>query len=633
MALFLSYATEDQDAALDIAKWFGRQGIEVYYWSDVERQSGQIVHRIEGQIYEANAFIALVSPDYFASGWCRRERDLALVLETERQENNRGYTFVYVLRVSSKSCPRPGFLRGYYWFDATSPHTRQETLRSLIREFRSSRETPPMKHRAAGSRQGSSRFVNRHLELTNVIDGLTQEKGPHFWLVISPPELGKSWFLDRLSIELEHPEAFASAVRGSKWATRLVDVREQPPEARGKADLILASLFGLTPGVTIDSGRLHQIARRIIEGGQSHLCLLDSAELLEDEAVATLRSSLGQVYEVVKQSDDPTVQLAFVVASRHERGWRGLVPPPRLSPLALTEFDEDVVTSALDSLAQEMNRSFRSSQLAEYGALLHHLTDGLPALLVRSLQWVQTEEWRDMGRLASQETFEKLVHIYVEKGLLSLGTLFPWEEQHLEGRQRILEEVFRVLSRYRFFTQSHLHNIFDHNPALRESLGNVGWSIENLWTALDRTPLLTQPLDEPWHEIYPAIRRLLFRFYYRSAQERFEAHRQARGFVEVWTAQQAGTELIVGLVECLWHEASMLRPDQPEALRDKLNASAKKLSLMLRSSSISTVVELREEAAELLMKDKELQETLNRVPGLLEQLADTIVSPSQKNGP
>jgi hypothetical protein len=450
--------------------------------------------------------------------------------------------------------------------------------------------------------------------------------------VISPPGLGKSWFLDQLSIELEHPGPFASAIRGSKWATRLVDVRQQPPEARWKPDLILASLFGLAPGATIDSGTLHQIAQRIIEGGQSHLCLLDSAELLEDQVVATLRSSLGQVHEVVKESDNPTVQLAFVVASRHEGRWRGVVPAPRLSPLALPEFDEDVVTSELDSLAQEMNRSFHSSQLVEYGALLHHLTEGLPALLVHGLQWVQTEEWRDMGRLASQETFEEVVHTYVEKELLSLGTLFPWQEQHLEGRQRILEEVFRVLSRYRLFTQSHLRNIFEHNPSLKESLGNIGWSIENLWTALDRTPLLSQPLDEPWHEIYPAIRRLLFRFYYRSAEERFEAHRQARSFVEVWSAQQDGREQIVGLVECLWHEASMLLLDEPEVLRDKLSASARRLSQMLKPSAAYTASELREEAAEWVTKDKELQETGNRVPGLLEQLLDIIVSPSQQNG-
>jgi hypothetical protein len=35
MALFLSDAAEDQEAAVEIATWFDQHGIDIYYWNDL----------------------------------------------------------------------------------------------------------------------------------------------------------------------------------------------------------------------------------------------------------------------------------------------------------------------------------------------------------------------------------------------------------------------------------------------------------------------------------------------------------------------------------------------------------------------------------------------------------------------
>jgi 3',5'-cyclic AMP phosphodiesterase CpdA len=646
--LFLSYAEEDEETALEIATRFDQEGFEVYpaieddstaifvaagrglssvrhHWQDPrQQQGGWFLQRIEEEINQADAFLALVSPHSLTSPWCRLEQELAMHHELDLQTRDSSKVFIRVLKIAETRYPQTGFLRSYEWFDLTSPE-KDQALQVLSGELRTSRDAAPRRLRATNSDRGLSLFRDRTEELDKVHRGLTNPSGPHFWLVISPPQLGKSLFLNRLSVALAASEAVAES---SAWVTRLVDLREQPLDLRSDAGLLLASLFGLQPPMTITERTLRDIAQGIIRGKKAYLCLLDSAELLENETARTLRWCLSQIYELVQSGGNIGVRLGLVVASRRDDEWRGVSPTPRISTLALTEFKVHVVRQALDDVARSMNRSFPAFELERNAALVYRFSEGLPALLVRCLQWIQAEQWLALYRLESQELFDELARPYIKEHLLSLESLLPEREQ-LDRRRGALEQAFRVLAPYRLFTQSHLRYHVEGNPALGKTLEDLGWPIEDLWKAISETALLVPLLDEPWQEIHWAIRRLLFRYYYRSDRERAAAHREACRFVGVWAEQQSGKEQVVGLVECLWHEAALLRLSRPESMKKELSTSVRKLSQTLTSSSLYTMPELRTYAADRMRNDEELQEELGQVPWLIDELVDIVVSPEQ----
>ena len=76
--LFLSYAKEDGETAQEIAEWFRRQHIDVYLWQDPQHQGKRFINQIELAMKQADAFVALLSPSFIASAWCRRESEVAI---------------------------------------------------------------------------------------------------------------------------------------------------------------------------------------------------------------------------------------------------------------------------------------------------------------------------------------------------------------------------------------------------------------------------------------------------------------------------------------------------------------------------------------------------------------------------
>ena len=87
----------------------------------------------------------------------------------------------------------------------------------------------------------------------------------------------------------------------------------------------------------------------------------------------------------------------------------------------------------------------------------------------------------------------------------------------------------------------------------RDALKEVDWPAEDLWQAIAGTALLL-PLDEPWQEIHPAIRRLLYRYFY-AEEKRTDAHPRAAEFTRYWADKVTGQEQVNGMVESIWHEA------------------------------------------------------------------------------
>jgi hypothetical protein len=623
--LFLSYAEEDERAAAIVAEGLRARGHEIYDWRDRERKAGLFIREIEDAIQRVDAYVALLSPNFMASPLCRREWELALQRELDLQAGDRQRVFVFVLRITPGHYADAGFLRSHGWLDL-KPSDDNAALDTLHGRLGGIDQGEPMKDAAGtGAELAGPLFRNRRQELDRVLGGLLSPVRPHFWLVVAPPQLGKTWFLHRISAELEE--------QSPGWTARMIDMSDQPAKSQRDARGILAQFFPPRQADTAGFGlSSDDIAKMILCSNKAHLCLIDSAELLDERTITSLRRTLDEIHRLVEDVGREDVWLAVIVASRREEHWRGM--NPLLAPQALTEFPPTIVQQALRDLAKEMRRNAVSTrQFSRWSNQIHRQSEGLPRVLVAYLRWIRENEWVGMRRLGSPELFAELGHPYIRDELLSADSLIPVSADQDGMQHRALMEAFRVLAPYRLFTRFHLTYHNDLDSTLQGAVAEAGWTIEDLWKAISGTALLEQPLDELWQAIYPAIRRLLFRYYYDSSEKQSAAHLEGRKLMEAWAGEQNGKEQAVGLVECLWHEAGELRLGNSAEMKQKLMDSAAKLSRAISPSNAYTVQEVREYTRGRLLNDEEFRQNSGLPASLLRSLAQIIAAPDPKELP
>jgi len=461
---------------------------------------------------------------------------------------------------------------------------------------------------------------NRDDEFEQVVRGLTSASGPHFWLVIAPPRLGKTWFLKRLSDGLR-------AIQPTAWVSTHVDLRRLPVGAPYETERLAALLFGLSVSAA-ERPTPHGIAQQILENRRSHLGLLDSAELLDENSTIQLRSCLSRIHDLVQEAAPAPIRLGVVVASRSDSGWRGLTPKPRLSLLPLGTFGPEAVYKALIVLAEKTGRTFDVATCQDFAVRAYRATDGLPALLSACLEWIRRQQWQGMERLEEADFFEFLAGPYIDDALLADDSLFPSARPGSSGTRQVLKQALRLLVPYRLFTQSHVRHLFDSDHAFAATAEVAGWSTDDLWRALSGIALLRRPLDEPWQEIHPAIRRVLYRFDYKTHEQRAGAQREAQGFTQVWATRQSGRERVIGMTESLWHEARFLRLTRPADMAPLLSESARRLSQALGTSDAWTANELRAYAVNRMKQDDEFQDAIGGIAGLVDDLAELIITPA-----
>lgn len=616
--LFLSYAEEDGASARRIIQWLSDHELDVYQWQAPKQRGGQFIAEMEQAIIQAETFLVLMSPNFTKSPYCHRETQLAILCEEDLRTRQPGARFIRVLMVENTRHLDAGFLATYDWLDVRSEENTDQALTGIV--------PGPAMRVSSGAAQpiiAAPPFRNREDEMERILRGLTNASGPHFWLVIGPPQLGKTWFMDHLAAKL-----LAEPV---EWATRRIDIREYPEEERSNAALLLMDLFGVDRPVKIGTaGRieaesLRVIAQTVLEREKPYLCLLDSAELLEDVTVKELRRCLCAIYQHVQGTGTNDVRLALIVASRRQNEWRGVFPDPRLEPLSLTQFKPDIIRGTLQDLADKMHRTFAPADLNRNAARVYRLSEGLPALLALCLRWIQKEQWLEMERLESQQLFETLAKDYIRKELLSHDSLLPREREDDDDDdelRHVLEYAFRTLVPYRRFTQSHLRYHMESDTGFAGALVNPAWK-GVLWGYIGKSALLVQPLNEPWQQTQPAIRRLLFRYFNRTYERRIEAHKQALNFANVW---QAGNEPVIGLVEYLWHEAAILQLSGDPDMEEKLCNSAREFAESLTPNPLYTETELRRFAGEMIRNDEEFQDTVGNIDGLFMKLAQIVES-------
>ena len=199
-----------------------------------------------------------------------------------------------------------------------------------------------------------------------------------------------------------------------------------------------------------------------------------------------------------------------------------------------------------------------------------------------------------------------------------------------EKQLAALRDALRALVPYRFFTLAHVYHHLDIDRSLGDALKDARWSVEDLWQAVADMALLYRPLDEPWHEIHAAIRRLLYSYFY-APDERADAHRRARDFTMNWADNQTGQDQIIGMVECIWHEAARLRLSDAAKMGEDLPEFVRKLSFAIRPSAY-TETELRDYAAQRMRNDDELQREVAGIDGLFDQLVEAVLVPGSAGG-
>jgi transcriptional regulator with XRE-family HTH domain len=475
-----------------------------------------------------------------------------------------------------------------------------------------------------------SGFRDRRNPLDRFWRGVASAGGPHFWLAVAPPRLGKTQFLAQVN-KLTPRNAPAS------WSTRLVDLHEHPPDVRDDSGALLALLFGLESPVIIKPETLRGIAQQVSRSGKSHLGLLDSAELLDQKTAASLRSHLSHIYHLVQKAGNADVRVAFIAASRRDDEWRNVSPAPRFSLLTLPAFDADVMEEALRDLARQMSRNYSDGEFRQYAVLIHRLTEGMPPLLEPTLRWIQAEEWLDLERLEESEHFRAIAGPYASEVLLAADSLSSPGGNRTGPPLLAMQMAVEKLVPYRLFTRSHLRHHLEADPAFRKVLADAKWTLDDLWAAVSKIALLKRPLDEPWQEFDPAIRRLLFRYCYESSEQRAAAHAEAQRFVKAWMAEQSGKEQVIGLVECLWHEAALLRlehtgPAGDPRIVSALRRSAGEFSGALHSAwtgakhspAAYSEAELRAYAADRISSDEEFQQTIGNIDGLTDSLIEIV---------
>jgi hypothetical protein len=276
-------------------------------------------------------------------------------------------------------------------------------------------------------------------------------------------------------------------------------------------------------------------------------------------------------------------------------------------------------------MAAQGPHTFANSWYRENAERLCWVTEGLPALLVEYMQWIEDRGFIEPERVVDRTVFEELAQPYVSKNLLSVHSLLPSGGDRLADRRDVLDKALLALSTYRLLTQSHLKQIVNEDKDLKAAWEGLRWTISKLWQAIGDTYLM-EPIEEPWRKIYPAIRRLLFRYHYATTDARAGAHQIAGKFYQGWWNNvPAGMEQGVVVVERLWHQAEYLRlSGTPDAAQALVQFTEDLFESVIPPYGYSKE-ELLDFIEEQVHNDEELQETLGDIDGVLfEQLLQIV---------
>jgi hypothetical protein len=605
--VFLSYSAQDSsDIARRVEEALSGRGAEVYRFENAQNRGKRFMREIPREIESADIFVALMSPAAEASETCKDERELAVYLEQKWARN-----FVYVFKVGEVNMS--GWLATREWVDLTGQVDEkrlEEAIEALPLGFSSNRDS------AAPSQE--TPFRNRNDELRHINDALTTSGDTDFWVVLSPPKLGKSWFLAKVQ------KNFETSTQG--W-TSLVDLRGQELDVRYSSVRVFCLLLGIDApaGDTLSGVEMDRIVGIVAKRNKPQLLLLDGAELMEPDAAMNLRVLLNRLHTRVRDTPYRNTRLSVVVGTRRESEWTGMRAGrevvQRFKTVTLTGFGDSVIRDAL----RDTGLKFEGNQLAVWADSLHRMTAGLPALIVLALEWADNSGYASVQASTSDDTFDTVVKPYIEDDLLSITTLLPEGGEKIRSRHSAMLAAFRAIAPYRIVTKSHLKYHLERDQQLAAELTRAGWGKDDLWLAIEKSAL-TRPVQNPWLSQYPSLRQLLYRYFYRDAQAQRDTHLGARAFYEQWRADgPAGTEQVKILVESIWHAAMTMCCTNGSDIRTSLPALAVELTRkMIRPEMYYESSERHAYVRRLLNDDEELLRLTEPYDGLFDEVLSGV---------
>ncbi|MFL6118151.1 toll/interleukin-1 receptor domain-containing protein [Actinophytocola sp.] len=605
--VFLSYSAQDAgDIADRVEQSLTRRGAAVYRFQNPQHSGARFIRQIPREIEAADYFVALMSPAAETSETCQEEREVAVHV---RQFQDRD--FIYVFKVGEVT--PSGWLRTQEWIDLTPPvdDARLETALDAL----------PLTPMPPPEATPQNRFRNRDDELRHIGEALTTSGDNDFWVVLSGPKLGKSWFLRKVK------DRFETSTGGG---TSLVDLRTLEIDVRYSAVRLLCLLLDVEePSGELSDVEMNRIVGAVAKRNKPQLSLLDSAELMDPETATELRLLIDGVHRRVGETPFGDTRLSVVVGTRREDEWLGYrVKDTTVRPfrtVSLTEFGTSVVRKAL----VDTGLTFDSTKLTVWTDALHHMTAGLPALIVGALDWAAEFGYASVEASASDDTFDSVVKPYIEKDLLSIATLIPEGGEKLSRQHKAILAAFRVIAPYRIITKSHIKYHLERDEQFEADLAESGWSNHrDLWRAIEKSAL-TKPGKSPWLSQYPAIRQLLYRYFYRQNTDRRATHDNALVFYKQWGGgNPAGMEQGHILVECVWHAAMTLCCDDRADIGTSLPDLASELAARLIRPAMYEPSEWRDYVRTLLSDDKELLRLTEPYDGLFDKVlcrvCDTI---------
>lgn len=598
--IFISFASEDSEVAETLARHLTVGGHDVYRFNSPERRGELFMQTIPVEIDGADVFVVLMSKDYIASSWCQREAQLAIT-----RENARTRQFIRVISVAEADRTASGFLAVYDWISARGTLTGD--LLGMITTLITGTVPVPTSEIPG--------FRNRTAELAELTHALVTPGGVELWCVAAPPLMGKSWLLTRLGEDLEQ----------CGWSVRKLNLRGGSRNLLFNPVVLVKALFDtgdLNLSKDLTDADLAIVANRVVTVG-NRLFVLDGAELLPVPYLATVRRALTIVHSQAKRTGTYN-RIGIVIGTRRRADWQGITDGAlnggRYQPMVLTEFAVDVVEQQLPA------ERFDYEERRAYAERLHRMSEGLPALLIRCIDWAHGNDYRQMDRCGNPEVFTEVAAEYIEQEVLGAESVLPEAIESTVPALEVMNASLQALSVFRIYTVSHLVDLVTNEERLAPAFAAVGWSHDGLWEAVRRGAAHSQRSDdEIWGEIEPAIRRLLFRFRYRTDAERLAAHARALTFYQGWAKDWgAGREQQVVLVECLWHAASRLMIEKPAELPELLPLMAIEITAAHGTSPMYRPSEMRAATGNRLNADGEFQRLLSGYPGLFDDVVNKV---------
>ncbi|MDQ3790636.1 MAG: TIR domain-containing protein [Actinomycetota bacterium] len=598
--VFLSYTKENSGIARRVSDALKARGAEVYWFEDPEEAGGRFMRNIPREIEQADIFVALMSPAALKSPFCAIEHEIAV-----HRELTVGDDFVYVLEVAP--IPKEGWLRVRDCIDLTPEVTDEKFERAVA--------ALPLGTKHNAEPAAPSQFQNRTQELERILDELTTTGGMDHWLVLSPPKMGKTWFLREVS------RRFAEKKKAEDRA-KLVNLRDEELDVRYDPVRVLCLLLEVDPpDETLDEdARLEEIAGAVAVRGAHHLALLDNAELMDRTTTIRFRKALRHVHQLIDESPTPA-RLSIVVGSRRQEGWSGSGAGDRLRVQSLTGFEQPVVQQVL----KDTGLPFQQPSLDRWTAGLYDLSRGLPALLVSAVTWAKGRGFINPATIANGRTFDEVVAPYIKRELLSIHSLLPDAGKKLVERHAAVVAALQALAPYRIVTASHLKHHLDQDPAFADALDKADWTRDDLWNAIADTALLLELDNDIWLSHYPPIRQLLYEHFYRSTEDQHATHVAARAFYQRWAETGAGAEQPKMLVESLWHEACLLCCTGSQDLRTRLPEVAVELTRQFFARpAVFEPVDLARGVRRQLTNDDEFAQLVSCCDGLFDDVVNRV---------